>query len=517
MTADVPYAVALAVDALLVAALLAVAVAVRRVPGGAAGTALGCAVAGAVHTGLLALAAEPATYAVFGVLLVLFAASAARTEAAADPGGRRRARGAVRPGAGAAAGASLGLGAPRTAVLVLAVPAVAVGLGPACGCPPRWCRWRLGPAFCRGGGAAAWSVTDGPYLAAGAGALRRAGGGDRGAPERRPVPGWVAAVLFARRLGRGSAAARRDAPGGVHAAGLGARLRRRSPAPAHGPAGVVLDGVRPRAGRDAGAEPAGGLGRPALAAAAAAGRGGAGGDADRGGAPAPGPAAAGRRCAGAGRPARTGAARGPGLGRPAALGGPGARRTAAARGRRHLRAAAARRPPGAGAPRPDAEAAPRRGGGAGRRVGRPRGPPPVSRRVVGQGQQAGAVAVELVAVDVAGDAAHRAGRGVLPDRPGREAARDGRAGTRWSSGPPTAGSWRTCRSSRRCRSSTSSRWCRSRRRGRSAPCTCCRSRGSTSASPRWTGRSTAPGLSRCPARRAASGCPRDQAPPLLAK
>ncbi|MGX1836193.1 SCO7613 C-terminal domain-containing membrane protein [Streptomyces diastaticus] len=195
MTADVPYAVALAVDALLVAALLAVAVAVPRVPRGAAGTALGCAAAGAVHTGLLALAAEPATYAVLGVLLVLFAGAAARTEAVAD-----RAVAVVLAvlcalALALAAGASLGLGAPRTAVVVLAVPAVAVGLGPALRVPTAVVPLEAAGAFCAVV-ACGLSVTDGPYLAlvlalcgvlAAATAVR---------PERRPASGWVAAVLF---------------------------------------------------------------------------------------------------------------------------------------------------------------------------------------------------------------------------------------------------------------------------------------------------------------------------------
>ncbi|MGF0166839.1 hypothetical protein OH717_31320 [Streptomyces albidoflavus] len=196
VTADVPYAAALAVDLLLVAGLLAAALAVRRVPEAAGGTALWCAVAVAAHAGLLALAAEPATYAVFGLLLVLFAASAARAEEVVA-----RSLTLVLPVVCAlvvalAAGASLELGAPRTAVLVLAVPAVAVVLG----------LWLRTPAVVvpleAGAGFGALvtlglALTDGAYLSlvlalcgvlAAATAVR---------PERRPGAGYLAAGLFA--------------------------------------------------------------------------------------------------------------------------------------------------------------------------------------------------------------------------------------------------------------------------------------------------------------------------------
>ncbi|KAF0791715.1 SCO7613 C-terminal domain-containing membrane protein [Streptomyces sp. FR-008] len=196
VSADVAYAAALVVDLLLVAGLLAAAVAVRRVPAAAGGTALWCAVAVAAHAGLLALAVEPATYAVFGLLLVLFAASAARSQEAVARSLTLVLSVACALVVASAAGASLELGAPRTAVLVLVVPAAVVVLG----------LWVRTPAVVvpleAGAGFAALvalglAVTDGAYLSlvlalcgvlAAATAVR---------PERRPGAGYLAAGLFA--------------------------------------------------------------------------------------------------------------------------------------------------------------------------------------------------------------------------------------------------------------------------------------------------------------------------------
>ncbi|MEU6432813.1 hypothetical protein ABZ874_00655 [Streptomyces albidoflavus] len=196
VSADVAYAAALVVDLLLVAGLLAAAVVVRRVPAAAGGTALWCAVAVAAHAGLLALAAEPATYAVFGLLLVLFAASAARSREAVARSLTLVLSVVCALVVASAAGASLELGAPRTAVLVLVVPAAVVVLG----------LWVRTPAVVvpleAGAGFAALvalglAVTDGAYLSlvlalcgvlAAATAVR---------PERRPGAGYLAAGLFA--------------------------------------------------------------------------------------------------------------------------------------------------------------------------------------------------------------------------------------------------------------------------------------------------------------------------------
>lgn len=196
VSADVAYAAALVVDLLLVAGLLAAAVTVRRVPAAAGGTALWCAVAVAAHAGLLALAAEPATYAVFGLLLVLFAVSAARSREAVARSLTLVLSVVCALVVASAAGASLELGAPRAAVLVLVVPAAVVVLG----------LWVRTPAVVvpleAGAGFAALvalglAVTDGAYLSlvlalcgvlAAATAVR---------PERRPGAGYLAAGLFA--------------------------------------------------------------------------------------------------------------------------------------------------------------------------------------------------------------------------------------------------------------------------------------------------------------------------------
>ncbi|MYW62180.1 MULTISPECIES: SCO7613 C-terminal domain-containing membrane protein [unclassified Streptomyces] len=196
VSADVAYAAALVVDLLLVAGLLAAAVVVRRVPAAAGGTALWCAVAVAAHAGLLALAVEPATYAVFGLLLVLFAASAARSREAVARSLTLVLSVVCALVVASAAGASLELGAPRAAVLVLVVPAAVVVLG----------LWVRTPAVVvpleAGAGFAALvalglAVTDGAYLSlvlalcgvlAAATAVR---------PERRPGAGYLAAGLFA--------------------------------------------------------------------------------------------------------------------------------------------------------------------------------------------------------------------------------------------------------------------------------------------------------------------------------
>ncbi|MFJ8860451.1 SCO7613 C-terminal domain-containing membrane protein [Streptomyces sp. NPDC102451] len=191
--ADVPYAAAVAVELLLVAGLLALAV--RRGPDGVAQAALGCGLVGAVSVGLLALAAEPATYAVFGVLLVLFAGAAARP-------GSVVVRSVLAVGAvlcaivvASAAGASLGWSAPQSAPVVLVVPAVTVLLG------ARLRGAAVAVALEAAGAfgalvAVALAVTDAPFLAlvlglsgvlASATALR---------PERRRAAGYPAAALF---------------------------------------------------------------------------------------------------------------------------------------------------------------------------------------------------------------------------------------------------------------------------------------------------------------------------------
>ncbi|MFD4695568.1 SCO7613 C-terminal domain-containing membrane protein [Streptomyces sp. NPDC058463] len=190
---DVPYAVAVGVELVLVAGLLAVAV--RQGAGALGLTALVCALVGAASAGLLALAAEPATYAVFVCLLVLFAGAAARSGSAAVQ--------SVLAGASvlcaivpvSAAGASLGWSAPHTAPLVLVVPAVTVLLGARLRVAAVALTLELTGAF---GAVVAvgLAVTDAPFLALVLALCGVLAAGTAVRPDRRPVAGYLAAALF---------------------------------------------------------------------------------------------------------------------------------------------------------------------------------------------------------------------------------------------------------------------------------------------------------------------------------
>ena len=202
---DAPYAVAVAVQALLVAALLAVTVrAVRLGAGPVASAALVCAVVGAVSAGTLSLAAEPATYGVFGALLVLFGAAAVVTRADAAPAARvTRLMQAVSACAAVvcamvlagALGASLELATYRAAPLMLVVPTVTVLLGARLrGGPPTL------PVELTGAVAAvvavAMAVPDAPFLALVLALCGVLAAGTAVRAERRPAAGYLAVVLF---------------------------------------------------------------------------------------------------------------------------------------------------------------------------------------------------------------------------------------------------------------------------------------------------------------------------------
>ncbi|MFJ8751050.1 SCO7613 C-terminal domain-containing membrane protein [Streptomyces sp. NPDC102441] len=191
--AGVPYAVAVAVELLLVAGLLALSV--RRISGAVSMTSLVCGLVGAVSAGLLALAAEPATYAVFGVLLVLFAGAAARSKAVV-------AQSVLAVGSvlcaivvASAAGASLGWSAPQSAPVVLAVPAVTVLLG---------ARLRVAAVALSLEAAGAFgalvavglALTDAPFLALVLSLCGVLAAGTAVRAERRPAAGYLAAALF---------------------------------------------------------------------------------------------------------------------------------------------------------------------------------------------------------------------------------------------------------------------------------------------------------------------------------
>ncbi|WP_411083511.1 SCO7613 C-terminal domain-containing membrane protein [Streptomyces sp. cmx-18-6] len=198
-TLGVPYPVAVVVETVLVAGLLAVAVwsaGTRGGPGvGVTVTALVCAAAGAVSVALLSLAAEAATYAVVGALMVLFAGAALRTRAV--PVQAVLAVAAVVWGTvlTVCAGRSLDLAPHEAAPLVLVAPALTVLLG---------ARLRLHPvalpvelAGLPGALVAlGLAVGDAPFLALVLALCGVLAAGAAVRPERRRAAGWTAAVLF---------------------------------------------------------------------------------------------------------------------------------------------------------------------------------------------------------------------------------------------------------------------------------------------------------------------------------
>lgn len=215
----VPYPVAVALETVLVAGLLVVAVRGAEwdagtaesdgsgaFSAGSAGasagsrtavsvTALVAALGGAVSVGLLALASEAATYAVFGTLVVLFAAAAVRTRAVVEQAVLAVA--AVVWGTvltGCAAG-SLGLAPHEAAPLLLVVPAVTVLLGARLRLHPVALPVELTGAL---GAlvAVGLAVPKAPFLALVLALCGVLAAGAAVRPERRPAAGYLAAVLF---------------------------------------------------------------------------------------------------------------------------------------------------------------------------------------------------------------------------------------------------------------------------------------------------------------------------------
>ncbi|MEU3976303.1 SCO7613 C-terminal domain-containing membrane protein [Streptomyces bacillaris] len=167
----------------------------RGGPSAVAVTALVLAVGGAVSLGLLSLAAEAATYAVLGALTVLFAGAALRTRPVVEQAVLAVA--AVVWGTaltGCVAG-SLGLAPHEAAPLLLVVPAVTVLLG---------ARLRNHPVALPvelAGGLGALvaiglAVPRAPFLALVLALCGVLAAGAAVRPERRPVAGYLAAVLF---------------------------------------------------------------------------------------------------------------------------------------------------------------------------------------------------------------------------------------------------------------------------------------------------------------------------------
>lgn len=205
---DVSYAVAVSVQLVLVAGVFAVAVGgLRRGLTGTALTASVCGSVGAVGVALLSLGTEPATYAVFGALLVVFTAAAAALDARVVGASRTdRVPTAVQAVAACAAvacaavlagacGASLGLATHRAAPLILAVPAVTALLG-----ARLKGRAMALPVELTGGAAALVAVGmaagDLPFLALVLALCGVLAAGTALRPERRPVAGYLATALF---------------------------------------------------------------------------------------------------------------------------------------------------------------------------------------------------------------------------------------------------------------------------------------------------------------------------------
>ncbi|MFE5962494.1 SCO7613 C-terminal domain-containing membrane protein [Streptomyces rubiginosohelvolus] len=196
---DVPYAIAVAGETVLVAGLLALAV--RGAGSGRDGstavpvTALVVALAAAVSAGLLSLASEGASYAVFGALTVLFAGASVRAGA-----GVPRAVFAVAATVGGTvlsgfAGRSLGLAPHEAAPLVLLVPALTVLFGARLRRNPVALPVELTGAV---GAlvAVGLAVPDAPFLALVLALCGVLAAGAAVRPERRPVAGYLAAALF---------------------------------------------------------------------------------------------------------------------------------------------------------------------------------------------------------------------------------------------------------------------------------------------------------------------------------
>ncbi|WP_328890014.1 SCO7613 C-terminal domain-containing membrane protein [Streptomyces sp. NBC_00316] len=242
---DAAYPAAVAVQSVLVAALLALAVrGMRRGADPVAWAALVCGVAGAVSAGVLSLAAEPATYAVFGTLLVLFGAASAGTRAESSPAARAtRVVQALQACAAVvcamvlagAVGASLELATYRAAPVMLVVPAATVLIGTRLRGGPSALPVELTGAFA-GAVAVVMAVPDGRFLALVLALCGVLAAGTAVRAERRPVAGYVAVALFVLatwvRLSASDVSAPEaySLPVTIPALAVGALRRRRDPA-----------------------------------------------------------------------------------------------------------------------------------------------------------------------------------------------------------------------------------------------------------------------------------------------
>ncbi|MEU1368193.1 hypothetical protein ABZ454_18900 [Streptomyces sp. NPDC005803] len=203
---DVSYTAAVASQAVLVAGVLALAVgALRRGATGVAPAAWVCASVGALGVALLALGSEPATYAVFGALVLMFAGAATALDAPGAPA-RAGVFGAVQAGVAcaaavcaavlaAASGASLGLASHEAAPLLLVVPAMTAALGARLrGRPVALPLELTGGAV--GLAAVVAALADPPFLALVLALCGVLAAGTALRPERREVAGYLATALF---------------------------------------------------------------------------------------------------------------------------------------------------------------------------------------------------------------------------------------------------------------------------------------------------------------------------------
>ncbi|WP_406098608.1 SCO7613 C-terminal domain-containing membrane protein [Streptomyces sp. NBC_01013] len=201
---NVSHTEAVSLQSVLVAGVLTLAVgALRAGMTGVAVTAWACASVGAVGVALLSLASEPATYAVFGALLLMCAAAAAALDA---PGGPSRAAVTVQAVLACAAvvcaavlsaafGASMGLAVYEAAPVLLLVPAVTAGLGARLkGRPVALPLELTGGAV--GLAAVVAALGDPPFLALVLALCGVLAAGTALRPERRAVAGYLATGLF---------------------------------------------------------------------------------------------------------------------------------------------------------------------------------------------------------------------------------------------------------------------------------------------------------------------------------
>ncbi|MFJ2094225.1 SCO7613 C-terminal domain-containing membrane protein [Streptomyces sp. NPDC087901] len=203
---NVSYTAAVSLQSMLVAVVLALALgALRRGMTGVAVTAWVCASVGAVSVALLSLGSEPATYAVFGALLLMFAGAATALEGPEDPS-----RSAVFTTVQAvvvcaavvcaavlavAFGASMGLAVYEAAPVLLVVPAVTAGLGArlkghSVALPLELTGGAVGLA------AVVAALGDPPFLALVLALCGVLAAGTALRPERREAAGYLATVLF---------------------------------------------------------------------------------------------------------------------------------------------------------------------------------------------------------------------------------------------------------------------------------------------------------------------------------